>query len=102
MSKYIEAEKLIAEIRNLRSESCISESDDYYEYAKNEIIDIIDSLQREPSGVDLEKEIETSIRLLNGLHTLEDNNSWYKGRYEELKELAHHFYSLGLNARKEE
>lgn len=51
--KYINADKLIAEIRKLRSESCISESDDYYEYAKSEIIDIITSLQRElPNGLD--------------------------------------------------
>ena len=47
MSKYIDAEKLISEILKLRSESCISESDDYYEYAKSEIIDIIESLQQE-------------------------------------------------------
>lgn len=45
--KYIDADKLIAEIRNLRSESCISESDEYYEYAKSEIIDIITSLPQE-------------------------------------------------------
>lgn len=47
MNKYIDADKLIAEIRKLRSESTISESDDYYEYAKSRIIDIIDSLQQE-------------------------------------------------------
>lgn len=45
--KYIDTEKLIAEIRKLCSESCISEEDEYYEYAKSEIIDIIDSLQQE-------------------------------------------------------
>ena len=49
--KYIDAEKLKAEIRKLRSESTISESDDYYEYAKSRIIDIIESLQQEqPEG----------------------------------------------------
>lgn len=47
MSKYIDSEKLIAEIRELRSESCISESDEYYEIAKSEIIDIITYLQQE-------------------------------------------------------
>ena len=47
MMKYIDADKLIAEIQKLRSETCISESDDYYEYAKSEIIDIINSLQQE-------------------------------------------------------
>lgn len=49
MGRYIDAEKLIAKIRELRSESCISESDEYYEYAKSEIIDIITSLQQEQS-----------------------------------------------------
>lgn len=64
---------------------------------------IIDSLQQEHNKFDLEKEIETSIRLLNGLHTFEDNKNWYKGRYEELKKFANHFYELGrFNARKEE
>lgn len=53
--KYIDAEKLKAEIRKLRSESCISESDDYYEYAKSEIINIIDSLQQEQPEVDWEQ-----------------------------------------------
>ena len=52
--KYIDSEKLIAEIRKLRSESCISESDDYYEYAKSEIIDIIDSLQQDKETLMLE------------------------------------------------
>ena len=52
--KYIDAEKLIAEIRKLCSESCISESDDYYEYAKSEIIDIIDSLQQDKETLMLE------------------------------------------------
>lgn len=60
----------------------------------------LDSLQQEQPEVDLEKEIETNIRLLNGLHTLEDNKSWYKGRYEELKEFARHFYELGKNSRQ--
>lgn len=48
MNKYINAEELISKILKLRSESCISESDDYYEYAKSEIIDIIESLQQKP------------------------------------------------------
>ena len=52
--KYIDAEDLTAEIRKLRSESCISESDDYYEYAKSEIIDIIDSLQQDKETLMLE------------------------------------------------
>lgn len=100
--KYIDADKLITEIRKLRSESCISESDDYYEYAKSEIIDIITSLQQEQSDVDLDGEIDMSIRLMHGVHSLEDNKQWYKGRYENIRVLARHFYELGLKAGKEE
>lgn len=42
----------------LRSESCISESDDYYEYEKGAIIDIIDSLQQEYLEVASEEAIK--------------------------------------------
>ena len=54
MAKYIDAEKLKSEIMKLRSESTISESDDYYEYAKSRIIDIVDSLQQDKTAVELE------------------------------------------------
>lgn len=47
MNRYIDSEKLKAEILKLRSGSFIREYDDYYEYAKRRIIDIIDSLQQE-------------------------------------------------------
>ena len=73
--KYIDAEKLIAEIRKLCSESCISESDDYYEYAKSEIIDIITSLQQEhpslPSDIDEAAE-EYSENILANNEDLQD------------------------------
>lgn len=49
--KYIDSKELIDKINKLRSESCISESDDYYEYAKSEILDIIASLQQEQPKV---------------------------------------------------
>jgi N-acetylglucosamine-6-phosphate deacetylase len=64
--KYIDADKLIAEIQKLRSETCISESDDYYEYAKSEIIDIINSLQQEQSirGPHIESWIEETKKEL--------------------------------------
>lgn len=89
--KYIDADKLIAEIRELRSESCISESDEYYEYAKSEIINIIHSLQQEQPEVDLEEEIYDWYNIMCIPVTT-----------DALKETARHFYELGLNARKEE
>lgn len=48
---YIPADKLISQIKELRSESCISEADDYYEFAKTEIIEIITSLQQEEESI---------------------------------------------------
>ncbi len=89
--KYIDANKLVTEIRKLRSGSCISESDDYYEYAKSEIIDIINSLQQEQLEVDLVKEIARFA--LNG--GTGDNTP-------TIGETARHFYELGLKARKED
>ena len=107
MAKYIDADKLTKSINNYRqgAKCALNPIDGYADYYKGkigackDIQDFIDSLRQEQQEVDLEKEIETSIRLLNGLHTLEDNNSWYKGRYEELKEFARHFYELGKNSK---
>ncbi len=69
--KYIDANKLREKILKLRSESCISEADDYYEYAKSEIIDVIDSLQQEQIETDkydcpstpIEEEVEVTSRM---------------------------------------
>lgn len=106
--KYIPADELIAEIRKLRSESCISESDDYYEYAKSEIIDIITSLQQEQPEVDLEKELKEHIDDEWSDEWSDDVGNWIRYRrgttsmeVEDVKEIARHFYELGLNARKE-
>ena len=101
--KYIDAEKLIAEIRKLRSESCISESDDYYEYAKCDIIDIIDSLrqeQQEQPEVDIEKEAKECWDYIFPMGW--DKNSRMVIIYEEFIAFARHFCNLGLNARKED
>ena len=84
-----------SEIERRINELDISDESILIEAELSEILSFIDTLESEKPEVDLEKEIEISIRLLNGLHTLEDNKSWYKGRYEELKELARHFYDLG-------
>lgn len=98
--KYIPADELIAEIRKLRSESCISESDDYYEYAKSEIIDIITSLQQEKPEGDLESEIDKEWKNCCPV----DEGMGYESALlivEQFHQIARHFYELGLNARKE-
>lgn len=100
--KYIDAEKLIAEIRKLCSESCISEEDEYYEYAKSEIIDIIDSLQQEQPEEDLEKALNGLDNAFFDLDGIAVKGATYYLTVNDLKDIAHDFYELGLNARKEE
>ncbi len=100
MNKYIDAEKLKVEIQKLRSGSCISESDDYYEYAKDDILDIIISLQQEQP-----KDIEEDFFFDEAMRVYDDNNKYPPSSEEELNMLeiiARHFYELGLNTRKEE
>ena len=61
MTKYIDAEKLIEKIRALSSESCISEEDEYFDFAKSRIIDTIESLQQEQQ-MKIEEEITNTTR----------------------------------------
>lgn len=104
MKKYIDVELLKAEILKLRSGSCISESDDFYEYAKSEILDIIDTLQQEQPEVDLKNEIEEHVYSMPHCefsHYTEDleDEDWARAEFHHFYELG---YELGLNARKEE
>lgn len=117
--KYIDADKLLSEI-NARIERCEKDEEDGYpdttssEATLKSVRTFITSLQQEkvsfkkivnaktrhislvPSSGegDLEKEIECSIRFLNGHHILDNGERWYKGRYEELRDFARYFYEL--------
>lgn len=99
MSKYIDAENLKEQITNLRSESCIGEVDDGYEFAKSEIIDIIDSLQQEQPEVDWEM-FDKEVTKIWGRCAAEPNDTIACLHIESFIEIVHHFYNLGLNARK--
>lgn len=47
--------------------------------------------------VDLNKEIDEQIRLLGGVHKIDnDSKRWYNGQYEELFYFAKHFFELGI------
>lgn len=93
--KYIDSEKLIAEIERLKDGIGIGlcEYDAGEENGKMEILielsSFIATLQQEQPEVDLEKEI---IR-----YQRED-----MVRDTTVGDVARHFYKLGLNARKEE
>ena len=86
--KYIDAEKLLAEIERRRLSNRYIDTEGY----ENELLEIITSLQQEQPEVDLEEEIERFI---------EQHRSEFHG-YFDLRRVARHFYKLGLNARKEE
>ena len=96
MSKYIDADKLKAEIERLNSLVPYENSDrhdeglhDAYKAVKN----IIGSLQQEEQPeVDLEKE----------LHTYICSDEYMNTRGNGSLLIARHFYELGLKARKEE
>ena len=96
--KYIDAEKLIAEIERRRLSNRYIDTEGY----ENELLEIINSLQQEQPEVDLAEEIDTYIRELPGVHSFDNGMMWWKGTYKSIKLLASHFYELGLNAGKEE
>lgn len=107
MSKYIDAEKLIAEIKRWKElitkieceankKYCIGYAD-----AIKDILHTISSHQQEQPEVDLDAEIaiylnKNVLNRINYYDIIEDFTTMEAG------ELASHFYELGLNARKEE
>ena len=83
MNKYIDAEKLLAEIERRRLSNRYIDTEGY----ENELLEIITSLQQEQPEVDLEKEIK------NYLATKcagDDEPS--------VSEIARHFFELGFSA----
>ena len=89
MSKYIDSEKLIAEIDNNIAYCQINYSDDYalgFEQSLREVKNFINFLQQEQPEVDFDSEIQCRGNLLRNAGIA----------------IARYFYELGLNARKEE
>ena len=101
MSKYIDAEKLIAEIERQIKEVNIqcqkSRKPQFTLYGKinglEQTINLIRSFQQEQPEVDLEKELD---RYLRG-----EFQQTAGGNFNNYIQVARHFYELGLNARKE-
>lgn len=99
MSKYIDAEKLLAEIERRKKQDVTFRE-------RNILIDIemaIAALQQEQPKVELEEEIENQIH--NVFYDLDGIAIMGTSEYasvEDMENIACHFYELGLNARKEE
>lgn len=95
--KYIDSEKLIAEIER-RYHKAVDESKyiNSAKFVRNELENLREfaySLQQEQLEVDLEKVLSGFI----GRYAHENS-----GEYPSAIDIARYFYELGLNARKEE
>ena len=92
--KYIDAEKLKAEIKAWRNKQIGFAWD-----AVNEVLEIVSSIQQEQPEVDLKKEIDKEWKKCNPI----DEGMGVEMAYihiEAFDIIARHFYLLGLNARK--
>lgn len=101
--KYIDADKLIAEIERRRLSNRYIDTESY----ENELLEIITSLQQEQPEVDLEKEL---IFYHNEHFSPCENDVLFSERtgreldYSDYEDIAHHFAEWGaihLNARKD-
>ena len=105
MSKYIDAEKLK---RSIESIGLIPQKQADYNDGRDDVkmmvLDLIDSLQQERPEVDLEKLLKLELPDMAidddlGL-CICDHFGNHSMTVDDIKEIAHHFYELGLNARK--
>ena len=95
--KYIDAEKLKAEIERLHKAHSGKYGCDEVGLNLEYLEDFIDSLQQEQPEADLEEEIDKVWN--NGLS---DELAGPHNNFDICARLARHFYELGINARKEE
>ena len=93
MTKYIDAEKLKAEIERRRLQNRYIDTDGY----EQELFELIDSLQQEQQEVDLEKEME---KFGERWPYPASFDGYDKDWVDELtEECAKHFYELGKNSK---
>lgn len=93
MGKYIDAERLSKAIENKGLDCSFA-----LKMERLDTLALIDSLQQEQPEVDLEEEIQLYIENIGFGH-----GGWIDGLSDEdLRNIANHFYELGLNARKKE
>lgn len=91
--KYIDADKLRAEIERRRLQNRYIDTEGY----ENELLEIIDSLQQEEPEVDLEKEIDRVIADYSFTKTIDSGG--FKTTILDYPKIARHFYELGKNAK---
>ena len=91
--KYIDAEKLIFELKRLQCEQGFEdgETERGYKVAIKDILRVITSFQQEQQEVDL----DSALTGFMSKYAFENG-----GEYPSAIDIAHHFYELGLNTRK--
>lgn len=105
MTKYIDVEKLKAELRRQKHELelLIQSQGDYGQscqiVAYENILSLLDSLQKEQLEVDLEKEIRSMWEKCNPTDEGMGVESTYM-HIEAFDIIVRYFFNLGLNARK--
>lgn len=105
MSKYIDADKLIAVIKRQKHmlKTSIQSGGDYGQSCTiviyDNILSIIDSLQQEQPKIDLEKEIDEHVIYMPFGEFSSDGER--QEDVEWAKKEFRHFFELGFNARKE-
>ena len=121
MGKYIDADKLIAEIKGFRNiaREKIDNEDTYYlgmAQGYDNAIVVIESLQQEQPKVDLDAEIDKFLygtkfeRDCDGVHVPGICMRDWKGKKyidrdvtpDDMRKFARYFIEIGKNARKEE
>jgi len=100
MAHYIDADKLIAKIKELNLATKTYEEQVAFNNALAMVVEIIDSLQQEQTEVDLKKEIDACWQ--NWLSPSNQKDIEGVLPKTEFAMCARHFYELGFNARKEE
>lgn len=79
-------------------EDFVSSGGEIFAYAK--VLSLIKSLQEEQPEVDLEKEINNLDNVYFDLDGIAVVGATYYITVEDLKDIARHFFELGLNAKK--
>lgn len=94
--KYIDADKLIAEIKRRMKINNWDESEgsDVAFSEDKKILSFIESMEKEPEVVELEKEIDRVF--------FEGDCGSQRLTHKEIAQIARHFWNKGYSARKEE
>jgi predicted restriction endonuclease len=102
MTKYIDAEKLASKVKKLNIVTKTYEEQVSFSTALLMVIELIDTLSKEQTDVDLEKEVEEYFQgYWPGMETAEQCNTDLHFTPPSIMRMIEYFFELGqCNARK--